>query len=382
MNTQKQNRIKILDILRGFAILGTLGTNIWIFAHLGDLNAMLTDPNKVWWSSLDTFISTIVLFLVNGKFLGLLAIMFGVGLELKYQQSVRKGNPWPGMYIWISIILMVEGFLHFMLVMEYDILMSYALTAIIVAFIVKAGEKSIKRAMIGFGSIHVLVYLGILYLQFSGAQITGGDATEVISLYQNGTWLEQVFYRLNNFVELRFELILAFSSNIFLFLTGVLLMRKGAFSSDEKGRKIRSKMLKFGLLVGIPLNMLLLVPGGYFDIIVRYVFAPVLSIGYMGLLAHLVEKQEKWVLWRWLGQTGKMSLSCYVLQNILCSIIFYGWGMSLGGKVNSITIIGIWIIIMFFQITFTSIWMRFFALGPMEIARKKAAGMISPTSGK
>jgi uncharacterized protein len=374
-----QDRIRILDILRGFAILGTLGTNIWIFSHLGDINAMLTDPNNVWWSSTDTFFSTLILFLVNGKFLGLLAIMFGVGLELKYQQSLRKGKAWPGMYIWISLILMVEGFLHFMLVMEYDILMSYAVTAIIVSFIVKAGEKSIKRAMVIFGSIHVLFYLGILYLQFNGLQISGGDAKEVIALYQNGTWLEQVIYRLENFIVLRIELILAFSSNIFLFLAGVLLMRKGAFSSDEKGSMIRRKMLKFGLFIGIPLNLLLFIPGGYFDVIVRYVFAPVMAVGYMGLFARLVEKKETWVLWKWLENTGKMSLSCYVLQNILCSFIFYGWGMGLGGKMDSITIIGIWITVMFFQIIFSTLWLRFFALGPMETARKRVAGTIPST---
>ncbi|MEC0175080.1 DUF418 domain-containing protein [Paenibacillus favisporus] len=376
MSTPRQHRIRLLDILRGFAILGTLGTNIWIFSHSGDLNAMLTDPNRVWWSSWDSILSTIVLFLVNGKFLGLLAIMFGVGLELKYQQSVRKGNPWPGMYIWISIILMIEGFLHFMLVMEYDILMSYALTAIIVAFIVRAGEKSIKKAMIIFGSFHVLAFLGILFLQFNGMQFTGGDATEVTALYQHGTWVEQILYRLRHFVKLRFELILAFSSNIFLFLTGVLLMRKGAFASDEPGSKIRSKMLWSGLLVGIPLNLLLLIPGGYFDIIVRYVCAPVMSLGYLGLFARLVDKRTTWRLWKWLERTGKMSLSCYVLQNVICSIIFYGWGIGLGGKVDSITIIGIWMMIMFFLMVFSSVWLRFFTLGPMEKARKAVTGIV------
>ena len=86
------------------------------------------------------FLRMIVLFLVNGKLLGLLTIMFGVGLELKYQQAIRKGNTWPGVYIWTVIFLFVEGFIHFTLVMEYDILMSYAVTAMIVAFIVKAGR--------------------------------------------------------------------------------------------------------------------------------------------------------------------------------------------------------------------------------------------------
>lgn len=375
MHNNKQ-RIRILDIFRGFAIIGTLGTNIWIFAHLGDLNVVFPDQSKIWWSSLDSIIATVTLFFVNGKFLGLLAIMFGVGLELKYQQSLRKGNAWIGNYIMISLILMIEGFLHYTLIAEIDILMSYALTAIIVAFIVKSGEKAIKRAMYIFGGVHILLFLGLLLLQFSGVQMSVGDMREVTTLYQDGTWVEQITYRLQNFVALRLEIIIAFSSNIFLFLIGVLLMRKGAFATDETGNKIRSKMLKYGLLVGIPLNMLVFVPGGLFDMTARYVFAPILSIGYMGLIAYMVEKKTQFTLWGLLEKIGKMSLSCYVLQNIICIIIFYGWGFSLGGKVNSISIIAIWIVISIIQIFFATLWLRFYPLGPMETARKAVAKLI------
>jgi len=47
MSTPRQHRIRLLDILRGFAILGTLGTNIWIFSHSGDLNANRSKPSLV-----------------------------------------------------------------------------------------------------------------------------------------------------------------------------------------------------------------------------------------------------------------------------------------------------------------------------------------------
>lgn len=98
---ERIGRIRLLDILRGFAVLGTLGTNIWIFAHLGDLSYITTYHFSGWWNA-DDFLRMAVLFLVNGKFLGLLTIMFGVGLELKYRQALRKGNTWPGVYIWTS----------------------------------------------------------------------------------------------------------------------------------------------------------------------------------------------------------------------------------------------------------------------------------------
>lgn len=265
MNETQGSRIRLLDIFRGIAILGTLGVNIWIFAHLGDINYIFTFQNNEWWNSFDTFLRTFSLALFNGKFLGLLAILFGVGLQLKYEQSLRKGKPWPGVYLWVCFILLIEGFLNFTFVMEYDILMSYAVTAIIVAFIVKLGDKAIKWATISFGSLNFLLYLTVTILIFT-LNRQGGDVSldlNVTQLYQYSSWWEQVTYRLTNFWALRIEMILSFCSNIFLFLVGVLLMRKGAFSPNEEGNKIRKKMLKYGLLMGIPLNFLIFVPGEF-----------------------------------------------------------------------------------------------------------------------
>lgn len=367
-------RIRLLDILRGFAILGTLGTNVWIFANLGDISYVFTFDHATWWSSMDDFLRLVILFLVNGKFLGLLTIMFGVGLELKYRQSLRKGTTWPGVYVWTSFILLVEGLIHFTLVMEYDILMSYAVTAIIVSFIVKGGDKTINRAMKVIGGFHatiiLLILLGGLYLGFSGANISLGDMDDVVLLYQDGTWSEQIQYRLANFLVLRSEVIFVIPMNIFLFLTGVRLMRSGAFSPDEKGKRIRNKMLWIGLGLGVPLNLLIFVPGGMFDFPIRYMFAPLLSVGYIALIAKIVERSENFRLWSRLENIGKMALSCYVMQNIVSSILFYGWGLGLGGKIGSLSTIAIWFLVSLLQISFAAFWLRRFKLGPMESARK------------
>lgn len=145
---ENKKRIRSLDILRGLAILGTLGTNIWLFAYLGDVNYIFTFTHNKWWLSGDDFLRILFLSLINGKSLGLLAIMFGVGLELKYQQSKRLNQTWPGRYIWLSLLLLMEGLLHFTFVLEYDILMSYAVTAIVVSFIVKMRKTMIRITMI------------------------------------------------------------------------------------------------------------------------------------------------------------------------------------------------------------------------------------------
>lgn len=380
MAEQSSKRIQLLDILRGFAVLGTLGTNIWIFAHLGDLNYILTFEHNQWWANLQDFVRIFVLFLVNGKLLGLLTIMFGVGLELKYRQALRRGNAWPGIYIWTSVILMLEGLIHYTLVMEYDILMSYGLTAIIVAFIVKNGDKAIRRAMRLTGGFHGTVMLAItvfaVLLSVTGANISFGDFHEVARLYGEGSWLMQVEDRLKNFFVLRLEALLIIPMNIFLFLLGVRLMRSGVFAPDEQGRMKRRKLLKFGLSIGIPLNLLIFIPGGYFDLPVRYLFAPILSLGYIGLIAKLVEAKEHFWLWNRLALVGRMSLSCYVLQNAICTVIFYGWGFGLGGKVDSVTIVLVWMAVSWLQLVVAAFWLKRFSFGPMETARRFAVSLL------
>jgi len=365
---QNNQRLPLIDILRGFAVLGTLGTNIWIFAYLGDASAIMTTNYSGWWSFND-FLRMLVLFLVNGKLLGLLTIMFGVGLELKYQQSMRQGNAWPGMYIWTLIFLFTEGLIHFTLVMEYDILMSYAVTGIIVAFIVKVGDKAINRCLYVFGGFHAIMILFILLSTLQGANVLY-DSDSVVSLYQNGTWFEQIQYRLANFLYYRTEAIFIIPMNIFLFLLGVKFMRNGVFSQSEHGRQVRKKLFSIGIYIGVPLNLLIFIPGGTFDFPVRYLFAPILSIGYIGILGKLIEyKKVNW-LWKKLGDVGKMSLSCYVLQNIMASILFYGWGFGLGGKLNSIEIIAIWMTISLLQIFIAHMCIKHFHFGPLEWVRK------------
>ncbi|BFH63566.1 DUF418 domain-containing protein [Paenibacillus azoreducens] len=372
---QHKGRIRLLDILRGFAILGTLGTNIWIFAQLGDLSYILTSSYTGWWE-LDDLIRMIVLFLVNGKMLGLLTIMFGVGLELKYQQSMRTGKTWPGAYMWVLIILFMEGLLHFTLVMEYDILMSYGITGMIAAFIVRGGDRLISVAMKVIGSFHVVIILAILLLALMGSNMSLGSFDQVVALYQDGSWLQQVQYRLAHFLQLRAESIFVIPMNVFLFLLGVRLMRSGVFAQDENGERQRKKLLKLGLFIGLPLNLLIFIPGGAFDLPARYLFAPFLSLGYIALIGKMIQYTKWNWLWRLLESAGKMSLSCYVMQNIIGSVLFYGWGFALGGKLNSLGIIAVWIGISLFQLWFASTWLRLFKLGPMEAARKRALGII------
>ncbi|MDQ0174647.1 DUF418 domain-containing protein [Bacillus chungangensis] len=364
-------RLVLLDVLRGFAILGTLGTNIWIFATVGDLSIYSQDIVG-WWKTSDGWIMMLIDIFINGKFLSLLTILFGIGLAIKYEKTLEKGMPWPRAYIWSCILLFIDGLIHFLLVFEYDILMSYAITAIVVSFLVKKRNRILKRIIVLLLPIHLLIIGASSFAFYYSTHDEGiqaelaADNQKTAHLYMEGSWLEQVLYRVEQFLPLRTEAIMVLPMNTILFLTGILLFRAGAFAHHEKGRKIRRKLFKWGILIGLPLHMLMMVNNGLFSIISRYIFAPFLAFGYIGLFSIILEKGYIKLFTDRLQEIGRTALSCYIMQNIIASVIFYGWGFGLTPINNGWLTLLIWMLISLFLMFFANMWLRKFKQGPIE----------------
>ncbi|MER3123774.1 DUF418 domain-containing protein [Bacillus pumilus] len=371
-----KERIRLLDILRGFAILGTLGTNVWFFAYAGDTFA--TDQIADEYEN-GSFLESLVSMFVYGKMLSLLTIMFGVGLELKYQQAKRKNTPWPGTYLWILLFLFIEGFVHFALVMEYDVLMSYAVTGLLVAFIVRGGSKRIKRGMIFSGVIHLLVLSCLMVFALSEMETESYDQGSEPALEEQlpETWISQVQDRLQHFFMYRVEAIFIIPMNTFLFLLGVRMMRAGVFYANECGQSLRKRLFRIGLWVGLPLNALVFVPNELVEFVVRYAFSPFLSLFYIAVIAKLLVHRESWFMWNWFEYVGKMALSCYILQNIICSVLFYSWGLGLGGQINAPLIVLAWLLISLLQIAISAFCLKVWRMGPVEYIRSQALGRVT-----
>ncbi len=367
-------RIRVLDIARGAAILGTLGTNIWIFSKLGSYDFLLgLETISIY--SFDQLFEAFVLFFTNGKFLGLLTILFGMGLELKRQSYVKNNQEkrWIWVYIWGMMLLLADGFLHYLFVFEFDVLMSYAITGILVALLIKCKPKVIKTVAIIVGVIHIigiLLFSVVLEIMLKLPELREEIVTvlnEASVVYLTGSYMDQVLYRLNDFWSMRGEAIAIIPMNILLFLFGVYLVRKGIFQQTLESRQLRKKYLFWGLGVGIPLNALMFAPLFSLAVIVRYLFAPLMALGYLMATHWLLEKRPDRFLFRRLSEVGRTALSCYMLQNILASIIFYGWGLGLGGSTNSVETVAIFALISVMMMVFAHLWLRRFNHGPFEL---------------
>ncbi|MCZ4606610.1 DUF418 domain-containing protein [Streptomyces sp. Lzd4kr] len=369
--THAGRRLPLLDVLRGVAILGTLMTNVWIFtgpgAEWGALESgMATGPVE----------STFGV-LANGKFLSLLTILFGVGLAIQYDSAKRRGQPWPGRYRWRALFLFAEGTVHFVLVFAWDVLMGYAVTALLVAWLLTRSERAQRRVMWWAAGIH-LALMGLLTvaLAATGDGTDDGVPEDVVDLYAHGSYPAQIAFRLENALALRMEPVLTFFLLVFLFLLGVRLFRAGAFGADETGRRLRSRLLAWGIGLGLPLNAAAALAGPDLFLLARYGTAPLLALGYIGLVGAVVDRVRRpGPLMTGLTSVGRTALSGYVLQNALCVLISYGIGLGLAERLDGTGpwwVVALWATVCAVLMAGSTLWLRRFSTGPLESVQKWA----------
>ncbi|MFG2342274.1 DUF418 domain-containing protein [Streptomyces yangpuensis] len=377
---RKTTRLPLLDVLRGAAILGTLMTNVWIFASPGSewsvLQGGLGSPDPIADPSAANIAESVFRFLADGKFLALLTVLFGVGLAIQYDSAARRGERWPGRYPKRAAFLFVEGTVHFVLVFAWDVLMGYAVTALLVAWLLARSEKVRRVAMSTAAGVH-LALVALVTLAAMGTDDSAPDGPEpaAVDLYAHGGYAAQVAFRLENAVALRIEPVFSFGLLVFLFLLGVRLHRAGAFTDTAEGRRIRTRLAAWGLGLGLPLNAAATLGGDAFFVLGRYGAAPLLALGYIGLIGIALDR-----LWipatatRALGSVGRTALSCYVAQNLLCMLLCYGIGLGLADRLGGSGpwwVMGLWAGVSLVLATGSWLWLRRFDRGPLEALQHK-----------
>ncbi|WP_181780442.1 DUF418 domain-containing protein [Pseudonocardia pini] len=340
-----RERLPVLDVLRGIAILGTFASNVWLLAFPGGPQAWLAagTPTGEW----------LLRGLVNGKFLALLTLLFGVGLELQYRSAVRRGARWPGRYLLRALVLLVEGALHYVLVFEFDVLMGYAVTSVVVAYLIGRSDRVQKACTVAVGAVFVLL-MGLLT-----ATRTASPEIPAVPVADLG-YGAQVLGRLRDWATFRAELVVIVPLGVVLFLLGARLHRAGVF--DDRGAAPRRRLMVLGA-VALPVNLLTSYLGPAWFLVDRYLLAPLVALGLLAGVTHLV--RAGWAP-RGLTAVGRTALSCYVLQNVLASVLCYRWGLGLAGP-ETWRVLLIWAAVSGLCTVVAVLWLRRFDRGPLEL---------------
>jgi uncharacterized protein len=348
-----QRRNAAIDALRGVAVLGTFASNIWIFTTRHNLAAAAAEREGAHgqaglapthfeplshWKTLDGAIALIFECLSNGKFLALLSILFGVGMCAQFESAQRHGYRWPWRYYWRTTLLFIDGLLHHLFVVEFDILMGYALAAFVAAplLLLRGAWRWVAVALAASTHLALEARRAVEAMRTLGQSLGRSDETLELVSATSLTYGAQVSARWEHFWAYRQEaFVLTPPLSITLFLLGAQLWRGGWFDDTDRARAQRKRLATVTLCVGAPLTVLptleLLPIGANFALysLQRYTVAPIVGLGYLCVGLTLLERRRDGATFARLSELGRSSLSVYVLQNILCSALFYRWGLAL-----------------------------------------------------
>jgi uncharacterized protein len=196
-------------------------------------------------------------------------------------------------------------------------------------------------------------------------------------ILRSGTFLESIPARLEVWV-------LGIATGIFLqgglafaaFLLGVRLARAN-FLSSPIDKAANERLIKKGLILGLPIQIIaaaILLQNEQsaepsesvylISLFVSFVTAPLLSMFYVGLIRKLVEERPNLV--SWLKPAGKMSLTIYISQSVITSLIFGPWGLGLFQDLQTWQVFVLAFAIWLFLSYLAGQWLKRFNQGPLE----------------
>lgn len=374
--SQKVTRIADVDALRGFALLGILQVNIMAFASVfyglptGEPEQTLGFNDLV-----HVFISTIF----EMKFYLLFSFLFGYSVTLQMQSAVRAGEAFVPRFLRRQAGLWVIGLLHAILLFHGDILSTYAILGVVLLLWRNSADRTLIKSAVWLFSITAILWasLGVLQWMVGEMQDPAQDLLNAQYAYTayTGGFGSVIMQHLNE-LKLMWLILLLIQAPcaLAMFLLGFLAGKHQFLAQPDQYRPYLKPAVKAGLFIGLPASLItaltaLLSTGTYWEIFglaLSLVTAPFLTFGIIALMLKFFGT-ERGLFWRdALAPAGRMALSNYLLQSLICGFIFYGYGLALIDQTTAIGNVLIGVLIFAFQLLFSHWWMKHYYYGPLE----------------
>jgi uncharacterized protein len=370
-------RITVIDCLRGAALFGILTANMRGF------NAPLAaymDARLMWTWLPDRVAQAIVDWLIQGKFITIFATLFGIGFAIQMDRAAARHHG-VAFYARRMAVLLGFGIVHSFALWWGDILVSYAVCGFCLLFFRARSQRTILVWA------HIMYwFVVVLFLGFYTATLFGLPPPpqpehlikETIEAYARGTYADIFRTRAREWATVNsFLFFLTRVLGIFLF--GLYLWRQGYLARPSEHLDWWRRAQRVGLSVGLLGNLILVVLDWTFHpnpmrptllmvgmLALNSVAVPALSLGYASTVV-LLWQDPAWQR-RLLpfSYVGRMALTNYLLQSLICTTIFYSYGLGLYGRVGPLADIFLGLAIYSLQVPFSRWWLSTHRYGPME----------------
>ena len=411
---ENADRIQAVDLIRGFALLGILLMNIPGFGGIDGMTFfnVLNGPHNT-----KDYITMMVIFtFFDGTMRGLFSMIFGAGMILfTMNKKEVPGGPTIAEYYYRRLLWLVFfGLINqYVLIWFGDILFFYGLMGMLLFAFRNSSPRLLWILGIACIGIGVFKTMGPYQeqrqtrLDYTAAKAAEKEKKkltpeqeaalaawpEIEKNYKPDSarsayrvqemrgnyaqvWNEQLpdsaGYEINYTYEGLWDMLC-------MMFIGMALFKVGFFSNQVRGSTYLMILL-MGYGVGIVLGYYyfrgivdnFIHVGTYLDAYrmphnVIYDFRRLfLCIGHASLLMLIYRSRVVPWLMKALANVGQMAFTNYLVQSIICTLIFYGYGLGYYDKLKFhqlyYVVFAVWIV----QLIYSSIWLKYFRFGPFE----------------
>jgi uncharacterized protein len=373
-------RIHIIDAIRGFAVLGILFANIQSWS--GYKFIPLEKIETLGYAHLDGMFTSLHLWIVDGKFYAIFSILFGVGFGLQYLKNRDRLEQFMPLYRRRLALLLLFGIAH-ALVWSGDILTLYALLAFVMILMRDLPTRFILWVAIGLLLFFIIPQALMLYF---GPEPTSTsnlahkvypDATplQVTIALGEGGWVDAFYMNIHNLYWRWLDFLPngRISRVLGFFMLGFYLARSEYFVHQV--HRVRW-MFAWGV-AGVALSVLAYamhangsrwaVSG--MDLLAKLILVAsqtALAFAFMSVIGVLYENSLGRRLLHPLTLIGKMAFTNYLMQSLVGVALFYGVGLGYFGSLGLAQLWLLALVIYSLQVLFSAAWLQLFRQGPVE----------------
>lgn len=376
-------RVNVADVLRGLSVMGII--MLHSIEHFNFYSFPPTEGQSVWLNFSDRAIWDGLFFLLGGKAYAIFALLFGFSFFIQDDNQRLKGNDFRKRFCWRLLLLFLIGNINAMF-FTAEILVLYSLVGFVLVFTCRLSTKTLLWLAAIFMLQPVALY-NIVRALIDSSYVTPSIPSShlwgaAFAMQSGGTFAGTAL--VNLWEGQLASLAWAWDhGRIFqtasLFIIGMLIGREGWLLEDKLKNWMR--VLLIALAVFFPLHGLSAMIPNFIES--RNISTPLLllvnslaNFSFMLILVSSIlylyyQTSAKTLLER-IMPYGRMSMTCYVTQSIVGSMLFYNWGFGLHKHLGITASFLVGVLLFFIQYSFCKWWMGRFSHGPLEYAWKRA----------
>jgi uncharacterized protein len=376
-----RERMVSLDVLRGFALCGVMIGNM--IAYNWSMGAGAAGAPS---GTLDHIAQWFLIIAVHSKAQTTLCLLFGLGFAMQLIRAEERGEPVTGLYLRRLAALLGFGLLHITALWWGDVTWTYAIAGLGLFPFVRVSNRARVIWALGFVFVPRLIASipavadATLRAVIEPAAQQAGTARFVAALHapdHAGLWWE----------HLRF--VLVFMTRIYpwyflwvlgLFVLGYVAGVRRWFERDGADHlPVFRRCARWGGAFAVVTNAIAAaaslgwIPLGEAGLWGRLVALAAheisllaTALAYVGIIVLLIQRPRWRRVLAVIAPAGRMPLTTYFTQSVVCTFLFYGWGLGWAGTVDIAGSIGIALVIFSAQIVVANLWLRRFRFGPFE----------------